>query len=99
MPYGLLGSMRTKPGARAEVVAILLEGVGELSAVGCRSYVVGLSTTDEDAIWISEVWENKQAHEDSLQLPSVRDAISRAMPLLTGEFSSEEVSVVGGIGI
>ncbi|WP_459645367.1 putative quinol monooxygenase [Kineococcus sp. NUM-3379] len=94
-----MGSMRTKPGTREEVVKILLEEVEALHSVGCYQYVVGELENDPDTIWISEVWESKEAHEASLQLPAVRDAITRAMPLLTGEFSSHEVRVVGGLGI
>jgi hypothetical protein len=34
-----------------------------------------------------------------LQLPEAREAIGKAMPLLTGEFTSQELTVVGGLRV
>jgi quinol monooxygenase YgiN len=96
--YGTIGSMRTLPGAREEVVAVLLEAADGLRAVGCRSYVVGVADDDEVTVWVTEVWASKQAHDDSLKLPEVRAAIGRAMPKLAGEFTRQEVTVLGGLG-
>ena len=97
MPYGYVNSMKTKPGHRDEVAAILTSGADGLRAGGCHLYVVGLDTADDVTIWVSEVWESKEHHDASLQLPATRAAIGQAMPLLTGEFSSRETSVVGGL--
>ncbi|OZM82278.1 putative quinol monooxygenase [Pseudonocardia sp. MH-G8] len=97
--YGYIASMRTKPGLRDEVVALLLEGLDGLRATGCRSYVVSACATDEDRIWVTEVWESAEHHAASLQLPETRAAIARAMPMLTGEFTSQESQVVGGLGL
>lgn len=96
--YGYLGSMRTRPGKRDEVVALLLQGLDDLPAAGCLSYVVSVSATDEDRVWVSEVWESAEHHAAALQLPETRAAIASAMPLLTGEFTSQETRVVGGLG-
>ncbi|WP_432992495.1 putative quinol monooxygenase [Dactylosporangium sp. CA-233914] len=89
--------MRTKAGHRQDVVDILLSGVDGLRRVGCLLYVVGV--VDEDTISVYEVWQSKAAHDASLQLPETREAIARAMPMLTGEFSSQEITVLGGLGI
>ena len=97
--YGYIGSMRTRPGRRDEVVALLLRGLDALSAAGCRSYVVSTCATDDDRIWVSEVWESGKHHAASLQLPETRAAITAAMPMLTGEFTSQESQVVGGLGL
>jgi len=98
MAYGYLGSMKVKPGHRDDVVAILLSGLDGLRAAGCEAYIVGVSETD-DTIWVSEVWRSKEHHDASLQLPEARAAIAKAMPMLTGEFTRQEVSVVGGLGL
>ena len=98
MAHLFLGSLKATPGHRDDVVAILLEGVDGLAAVGCSSYLVGVASDDPDTIWVSEVWDSKQAHDASLQLPEVREAISRAMPMLTGEFGGGEAELVGGLG-
>jgi quinol monooxygenase YgiN len=97
--YGYFGTMRVKPGHRDEVVATLVGGADGLRAAGCDVYVVGTADTDEDLVWVNEVWVSKEAHDDSLRLPEVRAAIAATMPLLTGEFTSQEIDVVGGLGV
>jgi quinol monooxygenase YgiN len=97
--YGYIGSMRTRPGRRDEVVALLLRGLDGLRAAGCHSYVVSACASDEDRIWVTEVWESAAHHAASLQLPEARAAITAAMPMLTGEFTRQESQVVGGLGL
>jgi quinol monooxygenase YgiN len=97
--YGYIGSMKTKPGHRDEVVDILLSGADGLRTAGCDLYIVGTSDTDDVTIWVSEVWQSKEKHDASLQLPEAKAAIGQAMPMLTGEFTGQEVTVVGGLGV
>ncbi|MCT2583407.1 putative quinol monooxygenase [Actinophytocola gossypii] len=99
MRYGYLGTMRAAPGRRDEVVAILLSGQDGLRAAGCDLYVVGTSDTDPDLVWVQEVWASKEHHQASLQLPETKAAIAKAMPMLTGEFTSQELDIVGGLGL
>jgi quinol monooxygenase YgiN len=99
MRYGYMGTMRVKPGHRDEVVATLVDGADELRAAGCDLYVVGTSDTDKDLIWVQEVWTSKEAHQASLQLPEVKAAIAKTIPLLTGEFTSQELDIAGGLGV
>jgi quinol monooxygenase YgiN len=91
--------MRVKPGHRDEVVATLVGGADGLKAAGCDLYVVGTSDSDSDLVWVNEVWVSKEAHAGSLRLPEVKAAIARTMPLLTGEFTSQELDIVGGLGV
>lgn len=97
--YGYFGTMRTHPDRRDEVVAILLEGTAQLGEHGCHSYVVGIAEDDPNLICVSELWDRKDAHDASLQMPEVRAAISRAMPMLTGEFTGQQMEVRGGLGL
>lgn len=99
MSYGYIGSMRTRPGYRDEVASLLARGAEELRDHGCLLYLVGVSDTDEDAIWVTEVWQSREAHDASLELPSARAAIAETMPKLTGEFTRQETTVVGGLGL
>jgi quinol monooxygenase YgiN len=99
MAYGYLGTMTARHGHRDEVVSILLSGVDRLRALGCSLYVVGVSDTDRNVIWVTEVWKSRQAHQASLSIPDVRAAIEQAMPLLTGEFTRQELDIVGGLGV
>ncbi len=97
--YGYNGSMKVKPGHRDEVIAILLRGVEKLRAAGCYAYAVGVVEGDEDTIWVNEVWESQAHHRESLQLPETKAAIDEAMPLLTGDYTSQELTVRGGLGL
>ncbi len=98
MAYGYIGSMKTKSGYRDDVVSILLGGTDYLREAGCNLYIVSIAD-DDDTIWVNEVWQTKEHHDASLQLPQTKAAISKAMPMLTGEFTSQELSVVGGLGM
>ncbi|HMI19292.1 MAG TPA: putative quinol monooxygenase [Sphingomonas sp.] len=95
--YGLIGQMKAAPGKRAELAAILLEGTGAMP--GCLSYIVAEDTTDADALWITEVWDSKQSHDDSLKLPAVQAAIGKGRPLIAGFGSRSETVPLGGAGL
>jgi len=99
MVYGYLGSMRTQPGQRDSVIAILLRDVEGLRPAGAHLYVVGTDDDDPDLVLVYEVWQSKEHHHASLQLPQVRAAIAEAMPMLTGEFTGREQTVIGGLGL
>jgi quinol monooxygenase YgiN len=95
--YGCIVSMATKTGRREEVISILLRGAGALQPLGCQSYVVSRATSDADLIWVTEIWASKAAHDDSLRLPEAKAAIAEAIPMLTMEFTNQELDVVGGL--
>ena len=95
--YGLIGKMIALAGQRDALVAILLESIKDMP--GCLSYVVAIDPRDADAIWITEVWDDKASHESSLALPAVRQAISRAKPLI-GSFGDRVITEpLGGHGL
>ena len=95
--YGLIGKMNAVPGARDQLVAILLEATGEMP--GCLSYIVASDPNDADAIWITEVWDNAESHKASLTLPAVKSAIARARPMIAGFGEHIETMPVGGQGL
>jgi len=97
MSYGYIASMKTKPGHREDVVRILVGGADGLRAAGCRLYLVSVAETDDVTIWVSELWLTKEHHDASLQLPETKAAIATAMPMLTGEFTGQELAVRGGL--
>jgi quinol monooxygenase YgiN len=99
VPYGYIGSMRTRPGRRDDVIKILLSGADGLRAAGCQVYAVGTDDEDPELIWVTEVWDSAERHHASLQLPETKAAIGQAMPMLTGEFSRQEFTVAGGLGV
>ncbi len=95
--YGLIGRLRAAPGQRDALLALLLEGSGDMP--GCLSYVVARDPADADAIWITEVWTDEASHKTSLSLPSVQAAIAKARPLIAGFDSQTVTEPVGGIGL
>jgi len=95
--YGLIGKATCVPGKRDEFIGILLEGVGDMP--GCLSYVVARDPKDADALWITEVWDSKESHAASLQLPAVREAIKRGRPLIAGFGDQTVTEPVGGHGL
>jgi quinol monooxygenase YgiN len=97
MTYSRFGTLRARPGQRDAVVAILVGAVGDRPAAGCLQYLV-IVGDDPDLVLVSELWESPKHHRASLDLPETREAIGRAMPLLTGEFTGLDGNVVGGIG-
>ncbi len=95
--YGLIGKFTAKAGTRDDLAKILLEGIGGMP--GCLSYVVAVDPADDNILWITEVWENKESHEASLGLPAVQDAIKRGRPLIDGMEMIATTNPVGGYGL
>ena len=54
---------------------------------------------DDDALWITEVWDSAASHQASLALPAVKDAIARGRPLIAGFDSRAETRPLGGHGL
>lgn len=95
--YGLIGKMLVAPGTRDEVISMLLGCVSEMP--GCLSYVVAKDPIDDNAIWVTEVWDNQDSHKASLSLQPVQEAIAKAKPFITGFGERFETEPVGGHGI
>jgi quinol monooxygenase YgiN len=74
--YGLIVKLTVIPGRRDEMIGILRESTADMP--GCFSYVVAKDAADENAIWVTEVWDSIASHDVSLSLPSVKSAIPRA---------------------
>jgi len=95
--YGLIGRMTATPGQREALTAILLEGLGHMP--GCLSYIVAHDPADADTIWVTEVWTDEAAHRASLQVPEVREAIRKGMPLIATFGDAQVTTPVGGVGL
>lgn len=91
--------MRVRPGHVDEVAARLADGSGALREAGCHAYVVAVSDSDPDVVWVTEIWESREHHDASLRLPEVQGAIAATMPLLAGDFTSHGTTIVGGLGV
>jgi quinol monooxygenase YgiN len=95
--YGLIGKIRSTPGQRGALQAILLESQGGMP--GCFSYVLAQDPSDPDALWVTEVWDSQASHSASLSLPSVQGQIARAKPIIAGFTDRVVTTPVGGIGL
>ena len=95
--YGLIGKMTAVAGQRDALAAILLDGTQAMP--GCLSYVIAQDPADENALWITEVWESQASHKASLSLPSVQAAIAKGRPLIAGFSNRVETVPIGGHGI
>jgi len=95
--YGLIGKMTAVPGQRDALAAILLDGTQAMP--GCLGYVIAHDPADNDALWITEVWDSQASHKASLSLPSVQAAIAKGRPLIAGFSNRVETVPIGGHGI
>lgn len=95
--YGLIGKFAATPGNRDELLSALLNGSSHLP--GCLSYIIAKDPANPDAIWVTEVWDSRESHKASLELPAVREAIARAMPIIASFDESFETEPVGGHGL
>lgn len=80
--YGIIGEMKCAPGKRAEVLEAMTKGT--LDMPGNLAYLIAEDLNDPDSLWITEVWEDRDAHAASLQLPSVQEAIGTAREHIVG---------------
>ncbi len=95
--YGLIGKMKATPGKRAELIGILTAGTGAMT--GNLAYIVAEDLADEEGIWITEFWTDKEAHEASLKLPSVQRAIAKGRPMIASFEERHELRPIGIAGL
>jgi quinol monooxygenase YgiN len=97
--FGMYGKMIVQSGQRDALVAILLEASASMQDVpGCELYIINVSPTEPDVMWITEVWSSQADHEASLTRDDVKALIKRGMPLIAGG-ERIEIVPVGGKGL
>ncbi|GGX78616.1 putative quinol monooxygenase [Pseudoduganella dura] len=95
--YGLIGKIKTTPGQRDALAAILLKATAAMP--GCLSYIVAADPNDADALWITEAWDSAESHKASLGLPAVKEALVAGRPLIAGFGERFETVPLGGAGL
>ena len=95
--YGIIGKMLAADGKRSDLASILINGISGMP--GCLSYVVAEDNKDENALWITEVWETREHHTASLALPSVQEAIAKGRPIIASFGERFETTPLGGQGL
>ncbi|HEY0054022.1 MAG TPA: antibiotic biosynthesis monooxygenase [Pedobacter sp.] len=99
--YLLHGKLTAQSGRGEELASILLEASKLIStAQGCILYVIGKDKDDDVSVWITEIWDSKEDHDNSLNVDGVKELISKAIPLLAGPpQKGQELELLGGKGI
>src|SRR6478609_1323878 len=97
--FGMYVKFTATTGQRDALVNILLEAADSAqSDQNCELYIVNISDTEPDTIWVTEVWSDSAAHKASLELEETKSSIQRAMPLIAG-VEAIEFRPVGGKGL
>ncbi len=95
--YGRIGRILARPGQRDALLDILLAGTRDMP--GCLSYVIARDPGDALALWVTEVWVDREHPRASLILPAVQAAIADGRPLIEGFAETFETEPVGGHGL
>ena len=78
--YGLIVKLMAVAGARAQLIALL--GTSSANMPGCINYTIATDASDENVLWVTEIWDCEASHAASLALPAVKAAIPMAKPLV-----------------
>lgn len=99
--YGLHGKLKATAGNGAQLADILLEAAKLVANTkGCHLYLISKDNNDPDAVWVTEVWDSKEDHDNSLKSEGVRALIAQAIPMLAGQPErGQELEILGGTGI
>jgi quinol monooxygenase YgiN len=98
--FAKTGKFTAQAGRRNELVNILKRAATLVSQLPvCHLYVVSEDISNENQVWIFEVWEDKETHDLSLKDDKVRALISEATPLMAEVPDGAELRVTGGHGI
>lgn len=99
--YLLYGKFTAKAGQAEELASILIEASKLVStAKGCRLYVVSKDKNDLNSVYVTEIWDSKEDHDNALKIEGVKELIMKAMPLLDGQpTKGQELEILGGAGI
>ena len=81
--YGYNGKLVAKEGQGNQLAELLLQASKLVTEDhGCHLYLVCQDANNDNIIWITEIWDTKEAHDASLKDDKVRQIIGQAMPIL-----------------
>ncbi|MEF2965572.1 antibiotic biosynthesis monooxygenase [Paenibacillus sp. M1] len=97
--YGMNVKFTAKAGERDALAQILLGAAAAAEGFeGCEKYIISLSETEPDAVWVTEIWSGEEAHQASLNNEAGKALIQQARPLIAG-VESYPVRPIGGKGL
>lgn len=98
--FSLFGKFTTQEGERDRLVDILLEAADSMRNLDeCEIYLVNISDSEPNAVYVYEVWSNENAHQASLTLETTQALIMRAKPIITGMERISTLTTMGGKGV
>jgi len=99
--YFLHGKLTAKQGHGKELANILMEASALVSnAKGSILYVISLDEKNPNDVFVTEIWESKEDHDNSLNAEGIKELIMKAMPILDGQpEKGQELKLIGGAGI
>jgi quinol monooxygenase YgiN len=98
--FSLFGKFTVQDGERDTMVNILLEAAESLKSFEeCEIYLVNISESEPNCVYVYEVWSNENAHQSSLTLEATQTLIKRAKPIITGMERISTLKTKGGKGI
>lgn len=94
--YSQLGKFTATGGNQRALADQLIKGTKLISGTkGLIQYLI--YTWADESVWVAELWESKEDHDASLELPGVRELIGETMPLIGG-MDVFPIELVGGVG-
>ena len=98
--FGMVGKLQANPENR-DTLADILSQASDLmqSEEACRLYVVSKDVDDDTSVWVMELWDSKEAHDNSLKREDVRALIGQAMPILIGAPDGASLVPIAGKGL
>ena len=89
--YLLHGKLTAKNENAEQLTSILLNASHLIStARGCILYVISRDNGDKNAVWITEIWESKEDHDNSLKLEKVRALFLRQFLSLMDDLKKDK---------
>ncbi|MCL6604597.1 MAG: antibiotic biosynthesis monooxygenase [Paenibacillus sp.] len=97
--FGLFTKFTTHEGQLESLVQMLLEAANGMEAIdSCDIYVVNISDSDPNCVWVTEIWSDPLAHQASLALEETKVLVQKARPLIAG-IEQIKLNPLGGKGI
>jgi quinol monooxygenase YgiN len=100
--YGLIMKITVQDGKTEDVVNLLLEASRLLkNAKGLHLYMVSKSEEVENQVIVTELWDTKEDHDESLKIDGVMECVKKCSPFFSQQdpFSKTTMKVQGGFGV
>ncbi|WP_231387249.1 putative quinol monooxygenase [Nocardia sp. BMG111209] len=81
--FSVFGRMAALPGHRDEVIALIKESaLAAGSDSGLLTYTINTALDDPDALWVTELWIDQEAHDTATGSEAVAEVTQRFLDLL-----------------